>query len=218
MASRIIDISVPVEDGMPIWPGSVGVKLTWTQRLEDGDFSNNSRLDCDVHVGTHIDAPLHFIEGGASAAAAPLDALVGPAYVADLPGLAIVAAHELDQLAVPPNTERLLLRTRNSQLWADGVQQFRTDYTALTEDAARWVVNRGVRLIGVDYLSAQRYQDGPEVHQILLEAGVVIVEGLNLSHVRPGTYELLCLPMRLVGAEGAPARAVLRPMEDGNRS
>ncbi len=195
---------------MPIWPGSVGVSLTWTKRLENGDSSNNSRLDCDVHVGTHIDAPLHFLPGGATAEATPLDALIGPAYVADLPEAEVITAADLDALPLPSGTRRLLLRTRNSLLWAESDRRFRPDFTALKPDAAQWVVDRGIRLVGVDYLSVQCYREGPQVHEILLGAGVIIVEGLNLHQAPAGTYELLCLPMKLVGAEGAPARAVLR--------
>lgn len=208
--SQLIDISVAVEDGMPIWPGSVGVSLTWTKRLENGDRSNNSHLDCDVHVGTHIDAPLHFLQGGTAVEATPLDALIGPAYVADLQGVAVITAPDLDELSLPSGIQRLLLRTHNSRLWTDNDRRFRTDFTALRPDAAQWVVDRGIRLVGVDYLSVQCYEDSPQVHEILLGAGVVIVEGLNLLEAPSGTYELLCLPMKLVGAEGAPARAILR--------
>jgi arylformamidase len=111
-----------------------------------------------------------------------------------------------------PTTQRLLLKTRNSELWAAGVTKFRNDYVALSADAARWVVDRGIRLVGIDYLSVQCYEDNPLTHQILMKAGVIIVEGLNLAAVEPGSYELICLPIRLVGADGAPVRAVLRAL------
>jgi arylformamidase len=137
---------------------------------------------------------------------------VGEAYVADLPDVETITASSLEHLALPPGVTRLLLRTRNSALWAGEMGAFREDYTALTSDAAQWVVDRGIRLIGVDYLSVQHYHDGPLTHQILLHAEVVILEGLNLGHVAPGEYELLCLPLKLVGADGAPARAILRTL------
>ena len=212
--ANIVDISLPLRPDMPTWPGSVGLRLTRTSRLEVGDSANVSRLDCDVHVGTHVDAPWHFREDGATVEQLPLDILIGPVVVAYLPELSAITASDLADLALSPGTKRLLLRMRNSELWAAGVTEFRKDYVALTADAARWVVDQGIHLIGVDYLSVQRYDDSPLVHQILLEAGVIIVEGLNLADVQPGAYELICLPICLVGAEGAPARAVLRPLSD----
>jgi len=195
---------------MPVWPDSIGLRLYRTQSLEDGDESNVSRLDCDVHTGTHVDAPRHFLENGITVEQLPLDTLVGPAIVAYLPHADAITAGDLAALAMPPGTERLLLRTHNSELWATRATEFRKDYVALTADAARWVVDQDIHLIGVDYLSVQRYDDSPLTHQILLEAGVILLEGLNLADVQPGMYELICLPLKLVGAEGAPARAVLR--------
>lgn len=210
----VIDISVPLQPDMPIWPESVGLRLSRTSRLDAGDEANVSRLDCDVHVGTHVDAPWHFWEDGATVEQLALDILIGPAIVAHLPEASIITASDLANLALPPGTERLLLRTRNSELWASGVTEFREDYVALTADAARWVVDQDIRLIGVDYLSVQRYDDSSLVHQVLLEAGVIILEGLNLASAQPGAYELICLPLKLVGTEGAPARAVVRPLSD----
>lgn len=208
----MIDISVPLRSPMPVWPGSEGFRLSRTARLDGGDSANVSLLRSDVHVGTHVDAPWHFVEGGPTAEQLPLEALVGPATVAHLPGLDRVTAQDLMGLGLPPGVERLLLRTRNSELWREGVTEFRQDYVALTGDAAQWVVESGIRLIGVDYLSVQRYGDGPQTHLALLSAGVVVLKGLDLSEAAPGEYELLCLPLRLVGADGAPARAVLRPI------
>lgn len=209
---KIIDVSVPLHAELPTWPDSEGLKLTLAKRLASGDTTNSSVLHCDVHVGTHVDAPWHFVEGGHTAEQLPLEVLIGPAFVAFLPETSAITASDLAGLALPAGTERLLLRTPNSELWAAGVTEFREDYVALTADAARWVVDQGIRLIGVDYLSVQRYGDSPVTHQILLGAGVVILEGLNLAAVEPGSYELLCLPLRLVGSDGAPARAVLRKL------
>lgn len=210
--AEIIDISVPLQSDIPTWPGSAGLQINRSMRLEAGDVANVSQLACDVHTGTHVDAPWHFVEGGATVERLSLEILIGQAVVAFLPEADAVTADRLEELTLPPGTQRLLLRTRNSALWATGVTEFKIDYVALTVDAARWVVEHGIRLIGVDYLSVQRYNDGPLTHQILLEAGVIILEGLNLSQVQPGTYELICLPLCLVGAEGAPTRAVLRSL------
>ena len=185
------------------------MRLAQTQSIAAGGSANVSLLIADVHVGTHVDAPLHFIEGGAAVETLPLDNLMGAAWVAHLPGVDAVTAADLEQAGIPSGTRRLLLRTDNSDLWAQEAQ-FRPDFVALTLDAARWVVERGIRLIGNDYLSVQRFHDGPETHQVLLNAGVILLEGINLASVVPGEWELICLPLRLVGADGAPARAVLR--------
>lgn len=208
----IIDISLPLRPEMPVWPNSVGFQLIPTTRLDAGDDYNVSKLECDLHVGTHIDAPWHCVDSGATIDRLPLDILIGPAVVAHLPEVADVTSGELHNLGLPSGTRRLLLRTRNSQLWKSEVSAFNKDFVALTADAAQWVVSRGISLIGIDYLSIQRYEDGPLTHQILLEAGVVILEGLTLAAVDPGEYELICLPLKLEGAEGSPVRAVLRHM------
>jgi len=210
--SAIIDISVPLKPDMPTWPDSVGLRLTRTMSLEAGDRANVSRLDCDVHMGTHVDAPWHFLNDGFTVDAMSLDVLIGPALVAYLPEASVITANELADLNLASGIQRLLLKTRNSDLWAAGVTEFRKDYVALSADAARWVVERGIRLIGIDYLSVQCYDDNPLTHQILMKAGVIIVEGLNLAAVEPGSYELICLPIRLMGADGAPVRAVLRAL------
>lgn len=209
---KIVDISVPLHANTPTWPGSPKILLHWTKRLDAGDEYNNTHLECDTHVGTHVDAPLHFLAEGNSVDKLSLEMLVGPAAVAYLPEVSAVTASELDKLALPSNTKRLLLRTRNSELWTTAISEFTEDYVSLTSDAAHWIVRQGVGLVGVDYLSVGSYEDGVTTHQILLEAGVIIVEGLNLAKIQPGNYELICLPICLAGAEAAPARAVLRPL------
>jgi len=212
--SNIIDVTLSLRSDMPKWPGSVGVELRRAMSLACGDSANGSVLVCDVHIGTHVDAPRHFLEGGSTVEQLPLDVMVGPCFVAYLPEVEYITSDDLADLDFPSGTERLLLRTGNSTLWAAETREFREDYVALTEDAARWVVGKGVRLIGVDYLSVQRYGDSAATHQILLEAGVVIVEGLNLCEVEAGFYELICLPLKLVDAEGAPARVILRRVSE----
>lgn len=210
MLARFIDISVPLGPDMPIWPGSSVVQIKRTMRLDDGDQANVSRIDCNVHAGTHIDAPRHYLEDGDTVDQVPLDVLMGPAIVAFLPKPSVISADTLASINLPDETKRLLLRTRNSELWASGVTDFRKDYVALTSDAAQWLVDHDIKLIGIDYLSIQPFHDSPLTHKTLLKANVIILEGLNLAAVHPGMYDLICLPIRLVGAEGAPARAVLR--------
>ncbi len=209
---NMIDISLLVRPDMPFWPNSEGYRIRRTREIAAGDTANVSLITSDVHVGTHVDAPLHFIEGGAAVEQLPLEVLIGPARVVYLPEVDAITAEVLNALNLPADTRRLLFRTRNSRLWAEGVPTFREDYVALTLDGAQWIVERGIALIGNDYLSVQRYRDTPEIHRVLLRAGVVLVEGLNLDGVAPGLYELICLPVKLLGAEGAPARAVLRPL------
>jgi arylformamidase len=205
-----LDISLTISSDLPHWPGSPRTELSRRRDLGRGDAVNDSVLLCSVHTGTHVDAPLHFLADGADVTRLSLDALIGPAAVAALPDVDVIMPADLDALKLPVDTQRLLLRTRNSEGWRREDRNFRTDFVALTADAARWVVAQGIRLIGVDYLSVQIFRGDPQTHIVLLQAGVVIVEGLNLAEVAPGSYELICLPLKLAGAEGAPARAVLR--------
>lgn len=206
---EIIDISVTLHNEMPTWPTSSGIKLIREQSMQLGDPSNVSRLDCDVHTGTHIDAPKHFIDNGITVDQLNLHELIGPAIVAFLPDIDVIDAGDLESLGLPRDCKRLLLRTRNSDLWRKNIPQFRKDYVGLSIKAAQWIVDHGIHIIGIDYLSVQRYEDGPLTHQILLKGGVIIIEGLNLDGVAAGIYDLICLPLKLMSAEGAPARAVL---------
>jgi len=213
---NIIDITVPLTTEIPIWPGCKGIQITPTMRMDEGDSSNISRLDCNLHTGTHVDAPRHFLQNGTTVEQLPLDVLVGPSYVAHLPDAADITAGDLTDLNLPSGIERLLLRTRNSELWAAKTTEFRENFVALTHEAAQWIVDKGISLIGVDYLSVQRYCDDSRTHQILLGADTIVLEGLNLSNVKTGFYELICLPLKLVGTEAAPARAILRQIPEVN--
>lgn len=205
---EILDISVGLSDRLPTWPGGVGFHIEQTKKIEQ-DGVNVSKIESCVHVGTHVDAPSHFVAGGNTVEDLSLQVLMGPVTVVSVPEASSITGDLLNSLAVPPGTKRLLFKTKNSELWTRGVKEFKRDYVALTADAAQWVVDRDIRLVGVDYLSVQRFQDSPLTHEILLKAGVIIVEGLNLAKVEPGEYELVCLPLKIIGSEGAPARAVL---------
>jgi arylformamidase len=209
---NITDITVPLTTQMPIWPGCKGIRITQIKRMDKGDPYNLSRLAINLHTGTHVDAPIHFLQNGATVEKLSLDVLVGTCYVAHLPEAADITAGNLNDLNLPSGIERLLLRTRNSELWAAKTIEFRKDFVALTHDAAQWIVDKGIRLIGIDYLSVQRFYDDSRTHQILLGADIIALEGLNLTGINAGFYELICLPLKLVGAEGAPARAILRQM------
>ena len=178
---------------MITYPGDPEVRLERVSSIAGGDVVNLSRLDLGVHSGTHVDAPLHFVDGGPSVETLPLDVLVGPCVVVE----------GLDPAAVPPGAERVLFKTPNSRLWDR--DEFSEDFVALDAEAARPLVAAGVRLVGIDYLSI----GDEEAHRILLGAGVVAVEGLDLREVEPGEYRLVCAPLKLEGAEGAPARVLL---------
>ncbi len=207
--TALIDISVRLGPGMPIWPESVGIHLSRTLALSRGDSANVSRLDMDVHCGTHIDGPMHFLHDGDPLEAYPIELFIGTAWVTHVVGVTTISATVLDGLGIPDGTERLLLRTANSSLWHETPARFHADYVGLLPSAATWVVERGIRLVGIDYLSIQRYGDDPETHRILMRAGVAILEGLDLEGVAAGRYRLVCPPIRLGGAEAAPARAFL---------
>lgn len=207
---EILDISVPVSPNLPVWPGDQRVLLERYRKISKGDSSNDSRLACSVHCGTHVDAPAHFIENAATVEQLPLDILIGQAWVAELPEEEVIAPQVLESLALPADTRRVLFKTRNSSLWSDLKPEFNPDFVAFNSDAARWIIRKGIALVGIDYLSIQKLDEPQQlVHPILLAAGVVILEGLNLQSVRPGIYQLICLPIKLVGSDGAPARAVL---------
>jgi arylformamidase len=206
---RIYDISVPISESLPLWPRDPVLRITQPSHLDRGDLATLTRLDIGAHTGTHVDAPAHFIPGGATMDEVDLDLLVGPALVVHALEVDALSAAVLEELLIPPGTERVLFRTRNSDLWARREREFQKDFVAIAEDGARWLVARGVRLVGVDYLSVGSFDDPVGTHQILLGAGVIAVEGLDLSCIKPGVYQLVCLPLKIAGSEAAPARAIL---------
>jgi arylformamidase len=205
----IYDISLPISESLPVWPGDPGIRITQPSHLDRGDAATVTRLDMGAHTGTHVDAPAHFIPGGSGVDALDLDVLVGPARVVHALEGDVLSTEVLGGLQIPPGTERVLFRTCNSDHWARGAREFTEDFVAITEGGARWLVERGVRLVGIDYLSVGPFNAPAPTHRILLRAGVILLEGLNLSGVAAGVYQLVCLPLRIVGADGAPARAIL---------
>ncbi len=205
---KLIDVSMEVFSGMLVWPGDDGVDLHRVQKMEEGAHANLSRIRCGVHTGTHVDAPLHFVPGGKTIEQLSLDILNGPAWVAEFPSVERIRAEELEQAGIPAGTERLLLKTRNSQ-FLETTKTFREDYAGLEESGARWIVEKKIRLVGNDFLSvACRDQTGP-VHTLLLGAEVILVEGLLLGKVPAGACRFYCLPLKLRGSDGALARAMV---------
>ena len=208
--TKIIDITVPFRTDLPLWPGDPAPQTSLMKSREGGYRCNVTRIDTGVHFGTHLDAPCHFIEGGKAVEDLDLGTLVGPCVVVEIPDTQAIGPSHLEAANIPAGTTRLILKTSNSALWDDPGHEFFRDFAAITPDAAKWLVARGIRLIGIDYLSIQRFADEVSTtHIVLLEAEVVIVEGLDLRAVAPGAYDLTCLPMKIAGSDGAPVRAIL---------
>lgn len=207
-----LDVSVPIETGMNVYPGDPPVRVTRHAAIAAGAPANVSHLDLGAHSGTHVDAPVHFFEGAEGVDRLPLGSLIGPAWVVDAtrlpPHARQIDEALLDGLEIPAEETRVLFRTTNSQLWERDT--FVDDYIGLTDGAAAELVRRGVRLVGIDYLSIAPRRDPAPTHRVLLAASVVVVEGLDLRTVAPGGYELMCLPLRIAGCDGAPARVLLR--------
>jgi arylformamidase len=202
--TRLIDVSLLVRPDMHFFDGDPRMTIDRVMSLADGGPANVSLLSCGVHTGTHVDAPLHFIDGAPGVHELDVEALCGPALVVDLRHV----EQEIDAATLEPvdfgGAQRILFATRNSYLWA--LPAFSADFVAIAPDAAQLLVERGVRLVGVDYLSV----GSPETHRILLGASIVCVEGLDLNGVPAGAYDMFCGPVKLENADGAPARVLLR--------
>lgn len=209
----IYDVTVPLSNELPTWPSDPAVEITDWRSLSAGDAANVSNLNLGAHTGTHVDAPAHFIEGAAKVESLPLDALIGVAQVIAVPEDVYAIDEEFVRKHYAPGVERVVFKTRNSAFWSEPDPQFHTDFTYLDLPAAKWLVEKRIKLVGIDYLSIEKYaSEKHETHLALLSRGVVILEGLNLTGIEPGNYELICLPLRLRSnkGDGAPARVVLR--------
>jgi arylformamidase len=206
---KIYDISVPISADLPVYPGDPEIQLERILSLERGDIANVTRLCCSTHIGTHIDPPSHFIAGARSVDQLPLEILLGTARIVDVGDVPAIDAVVLNRCHLEGAT-RILFKTRNSSFWPES-NVFHEDFVYIAPDAARLLVERGVQLVGIDYLSVERFHfDEPTTHLVLLAANVVIVEGLALRDVPPGDYELVCLPLKIKDGDGSPARVVLR--------
>ena len=205
---KLIDVSVPIDANLPNYPGNTPFTLEAIKRIARGDSSNVSALHMSIHAGTHVDAPRHFFDNGSGADALPLDMLLGRTRVIEVRTRKGIGPDELSAIDLSEDV-RVLIKTVNSRLW--GTPEFHQDYVGVTEAGARHFVEHGIKLVGVDYLSVEEFKKpGAPAHHVLLGGGTIVIEGLNLRDVEPGIYEMFCLPLRIVGAYGAPARVVLR--------
>ncbi len=207
---RTYDITLTISPDLVVWPDDLPVELYKTDSIANGSQANVSRIHMGVHTGTHVDAPFHFIDGGKTVDMLDVAILTGRAYVLHVDDeVDIITREVIENSSIPPRTKRVLFKTRNSSLWHDGHTEFEKEYVAIDPEAAALLIQRGVKLVGVDYLSVATFTDTIPTHHVLLDAGVIIVEGLNLSKVSQGRYTLYCLPMKIEGVDGAPARAIL---------
>ena len=205
---KLIDVSVPLDSNTPTYPGNTPFTLEGTKRIARGDSSNVSTLHLSAHAGTHVDAPRHFFDNAAAAESLPLEMLLGRTRVAEVRSRKGIDVDELGRLDLSEDI-RVLFKTVNSKYW--GMPEFHQDYVGVTDAGARYLVEHGIKVVGVDYLSVEVFKTpGAPAHHTLLGAGVIVIEGLNLRDVEPGMYEMFCLPLPVVGSDGAPARVVLR--------
>jgi arylformamidase len=205
---KLIDVTVPLDDNLPTYPGNTPFSLEAVKRISRGDSSNVSTLHMSVHAGTHVDAPRHFFDGAPGAAALPLEMLLGRTRVVEISTRSGIGAEQLAGLDLSDDV-RVLFKTSNSRLW--GSSDFHTDFVGVTASGAEHLVAHGIKVVGVDYLSVEEFRKpGAPAHHVLLGGGAIVIEGLDLRGVDPGIYDMICLPLRVVGSDGAPARVVLR--------
>ncbi|MDO9546270.1 MAG: cyclase family protein [Pelolinea sp.] len=207
---KIIDITIPLSERTPVWEGDKGISITRVAKIEKGSDFNVSRIELGVHTGTHIDGPFHLLEGGNTVDQIPLGSLVGKVQVVEIPSeITVINEKCLKDLEIDPQIDRILFKTSNSCYWETDPYGFNKEFVALNTDGAQYIADLGVRLIGVDYFSVSSYDDLIAPHVILLERGIILLENIDLRCVVPGIYTLICLPIKLIGTDGAPVRAVL---------
>ncbi len=207
---RIIDVTLPIRPGMLTYPGDPVVTIERTSDMRNGDVSNVSNVSMSTHTGTHVDPPIHFVNDGATIDEIPLDRLVGEALVVDVRGVGTIGAEELEALELPPDLERLLFLTDWSARWAEPSPAFPDTVTCVSVEGAQWLIARGIRVVGTDFISIEAADDTTfPVHRALLAANIAIVEGLDLRDVPAGRYELWCLPLKIHDGDGGPARVIL---------
>ncbi len=205
---KLIDVSVPLDADLPTYPGNSPFSLEPVKRIAEGGTSNVSTIHMSAHTGTHVDAPRHFFDDRPGIEALPLELLIGRVRVIDVASRRGIGAEELAGVDLASDL-RVLFRTHNSTFW--GSAAFHPEYVGITASGAQHLVDHGVKLVGVDYLSVEAFRTpGAPAHHVLLGAGTVVIEGLNLRDVDPGHYDMFCLPLRVVGSDGAPARVILR--------
>lgn len=205
------DVSVLISEDMPVWPGDPGISMTLASSLDQGNDANVTRLAMGVHTGTHIDAPFHFEANGKSIEQLQIDTLIGSCKVFELPEIkGGIGPNDIEKFDIEGET-RILFKTKNSIWWKTDERKFQKDFVYITEEGAKLLISLGVKLVGIDYLSVESFGSSDyATHHLFLRNQVVIIEGLNLSDISPGEYELIALPLRLKGADGSPARVILR--------
>jgi arylformamidase len=210
----IYDVSVPITTTMPVWPSDPPVKLTPTSH-PSRDKSHTvrvTRIEMGSHTGTHIDAPWHMVEGGRRLNQIPLETLIGPAVVVEIPGVKSLKRSDVEKFSFN-GIERVLFKTDNSRHWND--EKFYEQFVSLEPEAAEFLVERGIKVVGIDYLSIDEFKsESHPTHFVLLKRNVVIIEGLNLSRVSPGTYHMTALPLNLQDVDGSPTRVILSTTEE----
>ena len=209
---KIHDISLPISSELVSWPGDPPPRLERISSISEGDVCNITKLELSVHTGTHIDSPYHFIDDGITTDAMPLEVLMGKCLVIETKSKSNIHVSDLEDYEIS-KFERLLLKTSNSSHWENNTKKFDKKFISLSLEAADYLVKTEIRLIGIDYLSIEAYGvSSHQVHHKLLNNQIAILEGLNLSNIDAGSYELICLPLKLVGTDGAPVRAILRDL------
>ena len=214
---RLYDVSVPISARTPTYPGDPGIDIRQWLSLADGDAANVSAICFGAHTGTHVDAPAHFIKDAPKLQSLDLYTLIGKVQVMEVANEVMAIEERHLEKSFAAGTTRILFKTRNSDFWNEADGQFHSDYTYISPEAAKKLIDHGIRLVGIDYLSVERFDsENFETHQTLLSNGVVIIEGLDLRQVPAGDYELICLPLKIAegSGDGAPARVVLRTFDE----
>jgi arylformamidase len=206
---RYYDLTLKITPGLPTWPGDPPIQIQRHIKMEEGSTCNVTVMNMTAHVGTHIDAPYHFIQDGKTIDQLPLSTMIGRAYVMHFPDARHITADLIRQHGLPKRVRRILFKTRNSNYWTHEQTPFRQNYVSLTPDAAQYLVDKDILLVGIDYVSVAPFEDVVTTHRILLGGGVVVIEGLNMNDVNGGHYTLYALPIYLSGSDGAPARVIL---------
>ncbi len=210
MNPKIFDISVPISIDLPVWPGDPGVEINLESAISRGSSVNISSTKLGLHTGTHIDAPFHFLQDGAKLDQIELERLIGPVTVVEIEdSVGSISEQTLKGLNFTAWPERILFKTRNSSFWQKKPHFFQKDFCALDLSAAKFLVGKSVKLVGIDYLSIAPFNDPLSVHLELLSDEIIILESINLEAIEPGEYTLVCLPLKFVGTEAAPARVIL---------
>jgi arylformamidase len=207
---KYFDVTLTIHEGMPVWPGDDEVVLLRRSKIEEGAHANVSFFSMSAHTGTHVDAPYHFIANGTGVDQLSLDVLMGPVQLVEIENeIKVITAEVVRALHLTPGTIRILFKTRNSEYWNLPREEFQTGFVGIDLGGSAELVKLGIQLVGIDYLSIAPYKNSKPTHDALLESKMVVIEGLDLRGIHPGTYQLACLPLKLGGADGAPARVIL---------